>query len=183
LPLQRHRLEGPLDPGFHTRHVPPSGFCTLLTVYSLRTSRPQGPVPLMGFTLQSFSLRWSGTPFSALALLSFLTSHSSALRTRRSRCPATPGLCSLPKTVLPRNLGPAKAVTLMGFFVASPKCSPAGRGGGCPSLFPPVLSATDPEGSDTRHSRALPTDQVDEALRLRRTSLRFVHQNPPRPLL
>jgi hypothetical protein len=116
LPLQRHRLEGPLDPGFHTRHVPPSGFRTLLTVYSLRTSRPQGPVPLMGFTLQSFSLRWSGTPFSALALLSFLTSHSSALRTRRSRCPATPGLCSLPKTVLPRNLGPAKAVTLMGFF-------------------------------------------------------------------
>jgi hypothetical protein len=98
-PLQRRRFGGLLDPGFQPRHVPPSGFFTLLTVSSLRTSRPRGPVPFMGFTLQSFSLSQSRTPFDACALLPFLTSHPSALRTRRSRCPATPGLCSPQETV------------------------------------------------------------------------------------
>ena len=81
-------------PGFHTRFVPPSGFRTLLTVSSLRRLPVRGPEPLMGFTLQSFSPSRSRTPFGAVALLPFLTSRSSALRTKRSRCPATSGLSS-----------------------------------------------------------------------------------------
>jgi hypothetical protein len=79
-------------PGFQTRFVPPSGFSTLLTVYSLRAFRPRGPVPLMGFTLQSVTPPQSRAPCSADSLLPFLTSRAPALRTRRSRCPATPGL-------------------------------------------------------------------------------------------
>jgi hypothetical protein len=57
-------------------------------------SGPEGPVPLMGFTLQSFSPSQSRTPFGAVALLPFLASRAPALRTRRPRCPAAPGLCS-----------------------------------------------------------------------------------------
>jgi hypothetical protein len=83
------------NPGFQSRYVPPSGFLTLLTVFSLRAFRPRGSVPLMGFTLQSLSPPQGRTPCDAVALLPFLTSCSSALRTRRSRCPAAPGHCSL----------------------------------------------------------------------------------------
>jgi hypothetical protein len=81
-------------PGFHTRYVPPSGFRTLLTVSSLRHLPIRRPEPLMGFTLQSFSPSRSRTSFDVVALVSFLTSRSSALRTRGSRCPATSGLYS-----------------------------------------------------------------------------------------
>jgi hypothetical protein len=47
-----------------------------------RAFRSRGPVPLMGFTLQSVSPRWSRTPFGALALLPFPASRAPALRTR-----------------------------------------------------------------------------------------------------
>jgi hypothetical protein len=104
-PLQRLQRGGPQFPGFQPRFVPPSGFPTLLTGSSLRAFRPRGPVPLMGFTLQSLSPPRSRTPFSAVALLLFLATRSPALRTRRSRCPAAPGLCS-PRGSVP---GPAEA--------------------------------------------------------------------------
>jgi hypothetical protein len=82
-PLQRQLLRGPQFPGFQPRYVPPSGFLTLLTVYSLRAFRPRGPVPLMGFTLQSLSPAQSRTPFGATTLLLFLATRPPALRTRR----------------------------------------------------------------------------------------------------
>jgi hypothetical protein len=86
-------------PGFHTRFGPSAGFLALLTVYALHAFRPRGPVPLMGFTLQSFSPPQSRTPLGADALLPFLASRTLALRTRSSRCPAAPGRCSLRRSV------------------------------------------------------------------------------------
>jgi hypothetical protein len=74
-----------------------------LTVSSLRAFRPRGPVPLMGFTLQSLSPPQSLPPFGVRALMLFLATRPPALRTRRLRCPAAPGLCS------PRGSVPARA--------------------------------------------------------------------------
>jgi len=85
-------------------------------------SGPEGPVPLMGFTLQSVSPPRSRTPFGAVALLPFLASRSPALRTRRPRCPAAPGLCS-PRGSVPYGAEAPGAVTLLG-FCASPEFSP-----------------------------------------------------------
>jgi hypothetical protein len=53
----------------------------------------------VGFTLQSVSPSQSRTPFGAMTLMPFLTSRAPALRTRRSRCPATPGPYSLRRSV------------------------------------------------------------------------------------
>jgi hypothetical protein len=88
------------NPGFHTRFVPPSGFLTLLTVCSLRhfpvsrTGATRGVHPSRAFPLRR-ALHLKGL----LTLMSFLTSRAPALRTRRSRCPATPGLYSLRRSV------------------------------------------------------------------------------------
>jgi hypothetical protein len=68
-----------------------------------------------GFTLQSLSPPQSRTPDGADALLPFLTSRSPALRTRRSRCPATSGLCSLRRSVPASSLR-ARADALLGFL-------------------------------------------------------------------
>ena len=121
-PLQRHQREDPLNPGFHTRYGPPSEFLTLLTAYSLHAFRPRGPVPLMGFTLQSFSPPQSRTPLGAVALLPFLASRTLALRTRSSRCPAASGRCSLRRSVPVSGRNRIRADTLLG-FCASPERS------------------------------------------------------------
>jgi hypothetical protein len=168
-PLQRHESGGPLFPGFPPRYVPPPGFLTLLTVFSLRTARPRGPVPLMGFTLQSVSPPQSRLPFGADALMPFLTSRHPALRTRRSRCPAAPGRCSLRRSVPTRGRNPGKADALMG-FPASPESFPARRRDGFP---PPSLMPFRPPDSGrptARSSRASPNARVDEVSRPRQLS-------------
>jgi hypothetical protein len=156
-PLQRHQHGGLLNPGFQPRYVPPPGFPTLMTVSSLRASRPRGPVPLMGFTLQSFSPSQSCTPFDADALLPFLTSHPSALRTRRSRCPATPGLCSLRRSVPSRSRSSRQADALLGFDAPPANPSPVTveadhRRSGSPPRSRSRTEA-DPEGPDPGRSR------------------------------
>jgi hypothetical protein len=85
-------------------------------------SDPEGPVPLMGFTLQSLSPSRSCTPFDADALLPFLASRSPALRTRRPRCPAASGRCS-PRGSVPVSTEADGADALLG-FCASPERSP-----------------------------------------------------------
>jgi len=110
-------------PGFQPRFVPSSGFLTLLTAFSLRAFRPRGPVPLMGFTLQSFSPPQSRTSCDAWALLPFLASRTLALRTRSSRCPAAPGRCSLQRSVPAAGRSRRRADALLG-FLASPERSP-----------------------------------------------------------
>jgi len=69
----------------------------------------------MGFALQSLSPSQSRARFRAVALLPFLTSRPTALRTTRSRYPATSGLCSLGGSVLPDGRSRQKADALMGF--------------------------------------------------------------------
>jgi hypothetical protein len=181
-PLQRHRPEGTLDPGFQPRHVPPSGFLTLLTVYSLRASRSQGPVPLMGFTLQSFSPPQSGTLFSATALLPFLTSHPSALRTRRSRCPATPGLCSLRRSVPSGSRSSRPADALLGFFapLQSVSLRPSER---FPAPFPLVLSTPDLREIGCPALQGLTGPLGRRYLAAPPTLLRFVTRTRPQLLL
>jgi hypothetical protein len=118
-------------PGFQPRFVPPTGFLTLLTVSSLRAFRPRGPVPLMGFTLQSFSPPQSRTPCGACALLPFLASRTLALRTRSSRCPAAPGRCSLRRSVPVTDRSRSRADALLGFNRLS-RAFPSCRGPGFP---------------------------------------------------
>jgi hypothetical protein len=118
-------------PGFQPRFVPPSGFPTLLTVSSLRAFRPRGPVPLMGFTLQSFSPPQSRTSCDACALLPFLASRTLALRTRSSRCPAAPGRCSLRGSVPAGGRSLQRADALLGFMRLS-RAFPSCRGTGFP---------------------------------------------------
>jgi hypothetical protein len=130
------------DPGFQTRFGPPSGFLTLLTVCSLRTFRPRGPVPLMGFTLQSFSPPQSRTPLGACALLPFLASRTLALRTRSSRCPATPGRCSLRRSVPASGRSRPRADTLLGFLPPLQSVSFA-PGNQLPGPFPHALCPPD----------------------------------------
>jgi hypothetical protein len=108
-PLQRLQREGPQFPRFQPRYVPPPGFFTLLTASSLRAFRPRGSVPLMGFTLQSLSPPQSLLPFGVRALMLFLATRPPALRTRRLRCPAAPGHCSLRGSVPDRaEAGPGR---------------------------------------------------------------------------
>jgi hypothetical protein len=92
----------------------------------------------VGFTLQSVSPPQSRTPFDAMTLMPFLTSHSSALRTRRSRCPAASGLCSLQGSV--SGPGPKTRWTdaLMGFVRLS-RAFPHAPWNRLPGSFPPVL--------------------------------------------
>lgn len=60
--------------------------------------------------------------FGACALMLFMTSRSLALRTRRSRCPAAPRLCSPRRSVPACRPESTRADTLMGFS-ASPERS------------------------------------------------------------
>jgi hypothetical protein len=128
------------NPGFQTRYVPPSGFLALLTAYSLRAFRSRGSVPLMGFTLQSVSPPQSRTPYGALALLPFLTSCSSALRTRRSRCPAAPGHCSLRGSVPTADRSPQGSMLSWGFRPL--QSVPRTPGDRLPDPFPHALPPT-----------------------------------------
>jgi hypothetical protein len=122
----------------------------------------------MGFTLQSFSPPRSRTPFGASALMPFLTSRSSALRTKRSRCPAASGLSS-PRGSVSRS-GPKTGGTdaLLGLS-ASPE-RPACRGAGFPTpsflrfcrpiseeTGRPALQGLDEHAEWKTPSRALPT--------------------------
>jgi hypothetical protein len=150
------------NPGFHTRFVPPPGFSTLLTACSLRAFRSRGPVPLMRFTLQSLSPPRSRTPFDASALLPFLAWRVPALRTRKSPCPAAPGLCSPRRSVL-RRAEARRSRCSHGLFCLS-RAFPARRGFGFPNLsFLRFLRP--PSGrSGVRRSKALPRDRVDRLL-------------------
>jgi len=92
-------------PGFHTRYVPPSGFFTLLAACSLHCFPTSWVGTAHGvLALQSLTPPQSRTPRGASTLMLFPTSRAPALRTRRSRCPATPGPCSLRRSV-PRQTG------------------------------------------------------------------------------
>lgn len=95
------RLQGSMP----SRRFPPSPAC-----------RSRGPAPLMGFTLQSVSPRWSRTPFGACALLLFPASRAPALRTKRSRCPAAPGPCSPLRSVPAADRGPLRPMLSWAFL-------------------------------------------------------------------
>jgi hypothetical protein len=150
------------NPGFHTRFVPPAGFFALLTAYSLRAFRPRGPVPLMRFTLQSLSPPRSRTPFDACALLPFLAWRVPALRTRKSPCPAAPGLCSPQRSVLHRAEARRSRCShgLSCLSRAFPDC----RRSGFPD--PSFLHFERPSSGrpGARRSKALPRDRVDRLL-------------------
>jgi hypothetical protein len=140
------------DPGFHTRYVPPSGFLALLTVCSLRAFRSRGSVPLVGFTLQSLSPSQSRTPCGAMALVLFLTSCSSALRTRRSRCPAAPGQCSLRGSVPAAGRSPQGPMLS---WVSRPLQSiPRTPGDRLPGPFPHALPPTETDERTRRNRKA-----------------------------
>jgi hypothetical protein len=147
------------DPGFQPRYVPPTGFLTLLTACSLRAFRPRGPVPLMGFTLQSFSPPQSRAPCGAIALLLFLASRTLALRTRSSRCPATSGRCSLRRSVPATGRNRSQADALLGFTCLS-RAFPSCRGTGFP--VPSLVRFLRPTYGrpDGRRFRALTDIQV-----------------------
>jgi hypothetical protein len=104
-------------PGFHTRFVPPAGFLALLTVCSLHcfpTSRVGAAHGV--WALQSLTPPQSRTPRGAKTLMPFLTSRAPALRTRRSRCPATPGHCSLQRSVPAANRGSPRPLLSWAFL-------------------------------------------------------------------
>lgn len=145
-----------------TRYVPPPGFPTLLTAYSLRASRPRGPVPLMRFTLQSLSPPRSRTPFDASALLPFLAWRVPALRTRKSPCPAAPGPYSPRRSVL-RRAEAHQSRCSHGLFCLS-RAFPDCRGSGFPD--PSFLRFSHPPSgrSGVRRSKALPRDRVGRLL-------------------
>jgi hypothetical protein len=168
-------------PGFQPRYDPPSGFPTLLTVSSLRAFRPRGPVPLMGFSLQSFSPPQSRTSCDACALMPFLASRTLALRTRSSRCPAASGRCSLRRSVPDTGRSRRRADALMGFSspLQSVPVAPRARLPGlCPhALYPPDLQEVGRpalQGLDERSGRT--------PLAGRPTLLRFLTRTCPRIL-
>jgi hypothetical protein len=146
-------------PGFQPRYDPPSGFPTLLTVSSLRAFRPRGPVPLMGFSLQSFSPPQSRTSCDACALMPFLASRTLALRTRSSRCPAASGRCSLRRSVPATGRNRSQADALLGFTCLS-RAFPSCRGTGFP--VPSLVRFLRPTYGrpDGRRFRALTDIQV-----------------------
>jgi hypothetical protein len=134
----------PLTRGIQPRYGPPPGFHTLLTVYSPPCLRSRRPVPLMGFTLQSVSPPWSCTPLGACTLLPFLASRTSALRTRSSRCPAAPGLCSPRRSVHITGRGPDEPMLS---WVFSPlQSGPRAVQVRLPVPVPPALSRSRPRG-------------------------------------
>jgi hypothetical protein len=146
------------NPGFQPRFVPPSRFLTLLTACSLRAFRPRGPVPLMGFTLQSFSPPQSRTPYGACALLPFLASRTLALRTRSSRCPATSGRCSLRRSVPVVSRSQLRADTLLSVLLPL-QSVPFVPEDQLPGPFPHALCP-----SDLRETRRPALQGVDEHL-------------------
>ena len=132
----------------------------------------------MGFTLQSFSPSQSRTPFDAMTLMPFLTSHSSALRTRRSRCPAASGLFSLRGSVSSRARRTGGPM-LSWDCDASPEPFPAFRRTGFPApsflCFKRLLSGR----SDARHSKALPRTRERQTFAGFPTLLRFPTEDLP----
>ena len=145
------------------RYVPSPGFLTLLTVCSLRAFRSRGSEPLLGFTLQSFPPAQSCAPLGADALMPFLTSRPSALRTRRSRCPAAPGRCSLRGSV--PHPDKVRRRPILSWDSSLSRAFPLRRGDGFP---PPSLMCfpCPPSGRrSTRHSRVLPNGLVDSPSR------------------
>lgn len=106
--------------------------------------RSRGPAPLMGFTLQSVSPPRSRTPFGALTLLPFLASRAPALRTRSSRCPAAPGLCSPRRSVHVTGRGPDEPMLSWAF---SPlQSGPRAAVVRLPEPVLPALSRSRPRG-------------------------------------
>jgi hypothetical protein len=112
--------------------------------------------------------------------LPFLTSRSSALRTKRSRCPAASGPCSPRGSVsrIPGPEGPGGIDALLGFSplqsVSPQTVEPASR------LLPSCASAArSPKRPNDRHFKALPSLRVAPALADRRDSLEVLHQDLP----
>jgi hypothetical protein len=104
--------------------------------------RSRGPAPLVGFTLQSVSPRWSRTPFGARALMLFPASRAPALRTKRSRCPAAPGRCSPLRSVPAADRGPLRPMLSWAFspLQSDPRAARTRLPGHVPhALFPAVL--------------------------------------------
>jgi hypothetical protein len=125
-------------------------------------SGPEGPVPLMGFTLQSFSPSQSRTPFGAVALLPFLASRAPALRTRRPRCPAASGLCS-PRGSVPLTTEAEGADALLGISRLS-RAFPARRGTGFPAPSFLRFSPSPCGRAPARRSKALTRTWVGDSL-------------------
>jgi len=133
----------------------------------------------MGFTLQSFSPSRSRTPFGAVSLLPFLTSRSSALRTRGSRCPATSGLSSPRGSVsLTRARGPGGTDALLGFSPLQ-SCSPQTVVPASRPLPSCAFAVRSPRRPDDRRFKALPDLRVGPALTGRPDSLEVFHQDLP----
>jgi hypothetical protein len=156
-PLQRLERGGPRFPGFRSRFVPPSGFLALLTVCSLlrlpvtRTGAAPGVHPSELFPLPR--------PYASSApttLMPFLTSRASALRTRRSRCPAAPGPCSSGGSVpgRPRPAGRCSP----GFRTAPSELLSVSPGNRFPGSSPScAFRGRSPKRPLARRSRAVPS--------------------------
>jgi hypothetical protein len=129
----------------------------------------------MGFTLQSLSPSQGLSPLGVRALMLFLATRPPALRTRRLRCPAAPGHCSLQGSVPVRAEAGAGRCSL-GLPCLS-RAFPDRRGSGFPpsSLlrFSPPLSGR----AAKRRFRALPNDRVDRLLAETADSLEVSHQD------
>jgi hypothetical protein len=110
-----------------------------------RACRSRGPAPLMGFALQSVSPRWSRTLFSAVALLLFPASRAPALRTKRSRCPAAPGLCSPQRSVPAADRGPLRPMLSWAFWPLQsvPRAARTRLPGHVPPALSPVILGED----------------------------------------
>jgi hypothetical protein len=132
----------------------------------------------MGFTLQSFSPSQSRTPFGAVALMPFLTSRSSALRTRGSRCPATSGLSS-PRGSVSRPEPKGSRGPMLSWVFRLSRAFPANRGTGFPA--PSFLRFERPISgrSNARRSKALPSLQVGATFAGHPDSLEVLHQDLP----
>ena len=103
--------------------------------------------------------------FGARALMLFMTSRSLALRTRRSRCPAAPRLCSLRRSVPACGPESTRADALMGFF-ASPERSPGAASPASRTLPSCTFAAsTSEEAESSRCSRALTNTEVVRPVR------------------
>ena len=134
----------------------------------------------MGFTLQSLTPSQSLPPFGVCALMLFLATRSPALRTRRLRCPAAPGLYSPQGSVPDRaEAGSGRySLGLLGPLQSVPR-SPWGR---LPVPFPPALPSTALGESGGTALQGIASDQVGRTLAGRPTLLRFSTRTCPRLL-
>ena len=145
-----HPLDGLLPPGFPTSRIG-----------AVRGVHPSEPFP----PAEPYA-------FGATALMLFLASRSLALRTRRTRCPATPGRYSLQGSVPAVSRSSVRADALMGFS-ASPELSPDTGGSASRPLPSCTFAARSPRRSKRPVLQGLDGYRVSPSREKRTTPLRL----------